>query len=86
MKRMPKVARSRGRGVDGGDSSRQLVYFLILKRDERSPRERLCYSSRARILPMKYTTSKNPSSTHYKFRQLINNMSFTRVDESPILT
>jgi len=32
-----------------------------------------------------YIASRNPSSTHHKSRPLIDNMSFTRVDESHIL-
>jgi len=37
------------------------------------------------ILPMIYIASRNSSSTHHRSRPLIDNMNYTRVDESHIL-
>jgi len=59
---------------------------LILRRDERSPREKLGHDDGDGIVLMIYTASKNPNFTHHRSRPLTNNMSFTHVDESHMLT
>jgi len=51
----------------------------------RGLQERLGHESGEKILLMIYIASKNPNSTHHRFRPLINNTSFTRVNESHIL-
>ena len=57
------------------------VLFLILRGDERPPSDRyvIVVGSAEGILPMIYIASNNPSLTHYRFRPLIDNTSFTRV-------
>ena len=78
--------------------SKQQVLFLILRGDERPPRERLGHNDGdrilpmighndgVRILPMIYIASRNSSSTHHRSRPLSNNTSSIRVDEFHILT
>ena len=57
------------------------VFFFILRGDERPPRERLCHCGGEGTLLMIYIASRNSTSTYHKFRPLINNTSFTRVDD-----
>ena len=61
------------------------VLFLILRGDERLPRERLGHYGVEVTLPMIYIASKNPNSTHHRSRLFIDNTSFTRINESYIL-
>ena len=55
------------------------VLFLILRWDERPPRERLSHRGGEGTLLMVYIASRNPSSTHHRSRLLIDKTSSTRV-------